>query len=133
MYSPLSTLSPSEFPSSRSRSSQDLFFTHPGLFIPPPHPPMSSGGMSPSIPVSAAEDHHPGPHVWSPLNMGHFGRIRPTGNQPLPWNSALLSAYMLQLSLPNSRNPSAESPDRRTILSNQQQNLSSSSPESSAS
>ena len=127
MYSPLSTLSPTDFPSGRSRSSQDLFFTHPGLFIPPPHPPMSSSLAVGHMTGGGGGGSDTTPHVWSPMNLGSpFARLPPRTSSSSapgvnPWNSALLSAYMLQL-LPNTRSNEGMS----------QPNLSS-SPESSAS
>lgn len=67
---------------SRGSSRQDLLYTSPGVFLPPP-----SSSLTNDV------------HVWSPLGLHHpsFPRSSPGTHQSGPWSSALLSAYMMHL------------------------------------
>lgn len=77
--------SPPMYPMSdvgRGSSRQDLLYTNPGVFLPPP-----SSSLTNDV------------HVWSPLGLHHpsFPRSSPGAHQSGPWSSALLSAYMMHL------------------------------------
>lgn len=77
--------SPPMYPMSdvgRGSSRQDLLYTSPGVFLPPP-----ASSLSNDV------------HVWSPLGLHHpsFPRSTPAAHQSGPWSSALLSAYMMHL------------------------------------
>lgn len=83
--------SPPMYPMSdvaRASSRQDLLYTNPGVFLPPP-----------TTASSLAND----VHVWSPLSLHHpsFQSSRsphaPATHHSGPWSSALLSAYMMHL------------------------------------
>ena len=82
--------SPPMYPMSdagRGSSRQELLYTTPGMFLPPP-----------STVSSLTSD----VHVWSPLSLHHPSfssrSSQPTGAYPSgPWSSALLSAYMMHL------------------------------------
>ncbi|KAI1301922.1 Retinal homeobox protein Rx2 [Halotydeus destructor] len=87
--------------------SQDLLYTNPGLFLPPPPP-------QPLSPSQAGDV-----QVWSPLTRGHHHHHPPSGLAPgpfgaqakQPWNAALLSAYMLHFWGSNGSAPAALGPD----------------------
>jgi hypothetical protein len=88
----------------RGSSRQDLLYTSPGMFLPPPS---TVSHLTSDV------------HVWSPLSMHHpsFRSSHPAGAHPPPgqWSNALLSAYMLHL-LPHHHHhghvprPSTDSP-----------------------
>lgn len=67
----------------RGSSRQELLYTTPGMFLPPPST-VSTGDV----------------HVWSPISL-HHPSFSPRSSHPTqstgPWNSALLSAYMMHL------------------------------------